>query len=285
MFANRFDFHLASAGARYRQEEIRSPDLMLLRMRSEGAIVDEALDRPRGSRSTEWSRMRFVLDGPVEIKSVATIERGSGYGSSTFRCEPGCSLTRSGDWLDLYWRNESAIGERLSSGVVLRLSGDSLGRVSRLADAVTSGDVRVACENARDVLDDLRAYGLPLRSEALRAEEIDVSSTNFARTLWSLAGNLSGQPMAVDLSSALGVSERHALRCASQFFQTFHLSASSWREFINCLRLEMGSFFMRAPQARTETVSRFLGFSSPTSFCHAFHAAGLPSPQRLNRMS
>ena len=63
--------------------------------------------------------------------------------------------------------------------------------------------------------------------------------------------------------------------------QRFHLSASSWREFLSCLRLEMGSFFMGAPNARTEDVSRYLGFSSPTSFCHALQDAGLPSPQTL----
>jgi hypothetical protein len=68
MFANRFDFQLPSAGARYQQDELRCDDLMLLRMRPEGAIVDEALDRPRGSRGSEWSRIRFVLDGPVHAR-------------------------------------------------------------------------------------------------------------------------------------------------------------------------------------------------------------------------
>ena len=33
--------------------------------------------------------------------------------------------------------------------------------------------------------------------------------------------------------------------------------------------------------ANAEDVARALGFRSPTSFCHAFHRAGLPSPQRV----
>jgi AraC-like DNA-binding protein len=285
MLANRFDFHLPAAGARYRQEELRSGDLMLLRMRPEGAIVDEALDRPRGARSAEWSRLRFVLGGPLHVRRGrgVLLERGDACGSSEFRSETGRTLTRSNDWLDLYWRNGSAIGERLREGVVLHLSASSFARIERLAAALVVGDVDATLQIARDVLGDLRAEGLPFATSALGAFEgtVDPSSPEVARVLWQLAGRLSRQPMAIDLSRALGVSERHALRCASRYFQQFHLSASSWREFINCLRLEMGAFFMGAPRARTEDVSRFLGFSSPTSFCHAFHDASLPSPQRL----
>jgi AraC-like DNA-binding protein len=287
MLANRFDFHLPSAGARYRQEEVRRADFMLLRVRPEGAIIDEALDRPRGSRSLEWSRMRFVLAGPALVRqgSGATLERGHAYASSTFRNESGRSLTRSSDWLDLYWRNGSTIGERLrDGGAIVRLSAKSFAQIERLAGAVTSGDLHATHDAARDVLADLRAEGLPFAPEALAAPSVaktDASSTDFARVLWTLASKLEHQPMAIDLSRALGVSERHALRCASRFFQQFHLSAASWREFINCLRIEMGAFFMGARGARTEDVSRFLGFASPTSFCHAFQDAGLMSPQRV----
>ena len=178
----------------------------------------------------------------------------------------------------------SVIGDRLTDGVVLRLSAKSLERVKLLADSVSRGDVGATSEAARNVLADLRAHGLPFAPDALggKGPRIDVSSTDFARVLWSLAGNLSGQPMAVDLSEALRVSERHALRRASSFLRRFCLSASSWREFMNALRLEMGAFFMSAPGARTEDVSRFLGFASPTGFCHAFQDAGLPSPQRIH---
>lgn len=285
MFANKFDFHLPSAGARYRQEEVRSSDLMFLRMRPEGAIVDEALDRPRGSRAVEWSRIRFVLDGPLAVRlgRGMTLARGECYASSAFRSESGRALTRDSDWLDLYWRNGSPIGEQLSDGVVLRLSATSFERIGQLANAVTTGDVRATRKAAGDVLRDLRAHGLPFAADALcdSGSEINASSTAFARVLWSIAGNLSNQPMAIDLSRALGVSERHALRCASQFFHQFHLSASSWREFLTCLRLEMGAFFMGAPGARTEDVSRFLGFASPTGFCHAFNDAGFMSPQQV----
>jgi AraC-like DNA-binding protein len=281
MFVNHFDFHLPSAGARYRQHELRGRDLMVLRVRAHGAIVDESLDRPRGSRGNEWSRARFVLDGPLHVRKGdgALLGRGHVHASSAFRRESGRSLTRATDWLDLYWRNGSSLGDALSDGVVLRLSSQSFARVQRLAERLTELDAAASLTAASDVLGDLRAYGLPLASPCVH--EPPAHTPRFARVLWQLAGELRSQPMAVDLSRALGVSERHALRQASRYFQQFHLSASSWREFIRCLRLEMGAFFMGAPAARTEDVSAFLGFSSPTGFCHAFHDAGLPSPRKL----
>jgi len=285
MFASGFEFRLPAAAARFRQDELRSADLMLLRARQEGGIVDEAVQRPRGTRSTEWNRIRVVLDGPLQVRLGAGIEVGRGemYGTANLCTETGRAITRSSDWLDLYWRSGSAIGSRLSSGAVVRLAPTAFQRVRTLADALEARSLPPVLEVGRDVLDALRAHGFPLEPDALEesAQHVDVSSPQFARLLWQLAGQLSRQPMAVDLSRALDLSERHALRLASQHFQRFHVSASSWREFLNCLRLEMGAFFMSAPAARTEEVSRFLGFSSPTGFCHALQDAGLPSPVRL----
>ena len=181
------------------------------------------------------------------------LERGDAYGSSSFRDETGRALTRESDWLDVYWRNGSPIGERLTDGVVLRRSARSFERIERVASALTDNDVRATLENARDLFDDLRSQGLPFApgalSESVGAVEASPSPPELVQVLWRLVGKLSEQPMAIDLSRALGISERHALRCASRYFQQFHLSASSWREFINCLRLEMGAFFMGAPGA------------------------------------
>ncbi len=199
MFLNRFDFHLPSAGARYRQDELRGSDFMLLRMRPEGAIVDEALERPRGSRFTEWSRIRFVLDGPLHVRRGAgvLVQRGAAHGSSEFRSEAGRSLTRSSDWLDLYWRNGSAIGERLTEGVIARLSPKSFERVERLAAALTEQGTHATLQATRDVLDDLRAHGLPFGT--LPTNEVDPSPPELVRAVWQLASHLSEQPMAIDL--------------------------------------------------------------------------------------
>ena len=72
-------------------------------------------------------------------------------------------------------------------------------------------------------------------------------------------------------------------RRANDHFRRFHISVSSWRQYVQGMRVGLGSFFMSQRRARTEHVSRLLGFGSPTSFCHAFHDAGLPSPLAVQR--
>ena len=151
-------------------------------------------------------------------------------------------------------------------------------RARTLARTLEGTNLASALGALSDLLGDLQALGF-----AFGAPSDDAKAGRFARTLWHRAMDLESQPMAVDLADALGVSERHALRQTSQFLQQFHLSASSWRELMQCLRLEIGTFFMSNPNAKTEDVSRYLGFRSPTGFCHAFHDAGLPSPQTIHR--
>jgi hypothetical protein len=91
--------------------------------------------------------------------------------------------------------------------------------------------------------------------------------------------------MAVDLAAALGVGERQALRRANDHFHAFHLTISTWRQYVSGIRLAVGAFFMTAPGAKIEEVSERIGFRTPTSFWHALHDAGLPSPQKLQRLA
>jgi hypothetical protein len=44
-----------------------------------------------------------------------------------------------------------------------------------------------------------------------------------------------------------------------------------------------GTFFMTAPGAKVESISKFVGFRTPTSFWHALRDAGLPPAQELQR--
>jgi hypothetical protein len=135
------------------------------------------------------------------------------------------------------------------------------------------------------MLDVLRASGVPFERGAERAIMANVSAEThaFARALERTLNSPSARPMAVDLAHALGLGQRQALRRANDHFRAFHLTVTNWREYMIGMRLALGAFFSTAPGARTETVSRFVGFGSPVSFCHALHAAGLPSPQDLQR--
>jgi hypothetical protein len=264
MFSNRFAFAMPALGASLRQDELRGEGLLVLRSRFEGGVIDESLHRPCAMRGATWSRARFVFEGPLH----AGQDVRAGQLVVTRFGDPARSLAPSSDWMELVWPCPTETPN------VSTLSPRSLARARALAAAMEGNDLAVMMGALEGLLADLRAHGL-----FITAPSHDERAARFARTLWQRAMELERQPMAVDLASALGVSERHALRQASRYLERFHLSASSWRELMQCLRVEMGTFFMSARNATTEAVSRYLGFASPTGLCHAFQDAGLPSPQ------
>ena len=271
MFSNQFAFAMPQTGASFEQDELRGTDLMVMRARFRGGVVDETLHRPTSKRGQAWSRVRIVLEGTCGGSRI-----DARPGEIAIMPEPGRSLAPESDWLDVLWRSDAAP----KTSDVLVLSATSFERAKALASALRGG----AFEPARAALG---AFCAELRSLGLAAPVVTNAPPDpaqiFARKLWRRLMTLPDQPMAIDLAGALGVSERHALRQTSHYLRAFHLSASSWRELVQCLRIEMGTFFMGAPRARTEDVSRFLGFRSPTSFCHAFQHAHLPSPQAVQR--
>jgi AraC-like DNA-binding protein len=269
VFLNHLAFAMPALGASFRQDELRSTTLLVLRARFEGGVIDESLHRPCSTRGSAWSRVRIVLAGPICTNGLG-VTPGQIVVTSFGTTARG--LTLASDWLELVWQSAEP------TTAVATLSARSLMRARTLASALEGDDRVVAVGALSELLGDLQALGLPFATPS-----DDAKAGRFARTLWHRAMDLENQPMAVDLADALGVSERHALRQTSHFLRQFHLSASSWRELMQCLRLEMGSFFMSNPAARTEDVSRYLGFRSPTGFCHAFHDAGLPSPQAIHR--
>jgi hypothetical protein len=157
--------------------------------------------------------------------------------------------------------------------------------VNELVEALRLGETRRAHRAAIDMLGVLRASGVPFEPDAERAvvHDVSVEAHAFARALESTVNRLSVQPMALDLAKELGVGERQALRRANDHFRAFHLTVTNWRDYMLGVRLAMGAFFSAAPGAQTAVVSKLAGFGSPVSFCHALRAAGLPSPQELQR--
>ena len=153
-----------------------------------------------------------------------------------------------------------------------------------LARAI-AGPEAAARSAAGDVLDVLRASGAPLERDAIAsiARDVPDQAHAFARALERSFGREGEQPMAVDLSRELGVGERQIHRRASDHFRRFHLSVSSWREYVTGIRISVGTFLMSAPDARSESVARYLGYSSPSAFCHALRDHDLPSPQAIQR--
>jgi AraC-like DNA-binding protein len=271
MLSNRFAFAMPRTGASFEQDELRGTNLMVMRARFRGGVVDETLHRPTSARGDAWSRVRIVLSGTCSGERSDTRP-----GEIAIMPSAGRSLEEENDWLDVLWRSDAPP----KSSDVMELPAASFERAVALASTLRMGAFEPAVAALGAFCADLRSLGLA--APAVRVAPPDPEQA-FARELWQKLMTLPDQPMAVDLASALGISERHALRQTSHYLRAFHLSASSWRELVQCLRIEMGTFFMGSPRARTEDVSRFLGFRSPTSFCHAFQHARLPSPQTVQR--
>jgi len=153
---------------------------------------------------------------------------------------------------------------------------------ARLAAAL---DVADEAERAAAVVALLRAEGLPLEgvTETELAAPSAASDRLLAGALSSLFSNLEAAPMTVDLERRLGLSRRRVVDLVGHFAETYDLDARSFRTLHRRWRVMAGSALMTHPQARTEEVARQVGYGSARAFCHAFAAAGLPSPGGLRR--
>jgi AraC-like DNA-binding protein len=126
----------------------------------------------------------------------------------------------------------------------------------------------------------LRAHGVPF--DPVPAEELIERPAEpvvrLSRALDVVLSRLAAGPSMTDLDTALGLSPRQINRVVTEFNRRYGFNALGWRDTRNRRRILVGATMMTAAGARTELVARALGYSSPTGFCHAIAAAGLPSP-------
>jgi hypothetical protein len=290
MLCVRLDFQLPSPRVRYAQHELRGADWILQWRRQEGAVLDEALEQETGDhrdRAECWGRIRLVLAGSLFTRrgTGLTLRANEGLASATWTSEPACALTPTCEYLDLHWRLGSGLGPGVGRGGSFRLSPRGRRRVGELVEALSLGEARRAHRAAIETLGVLRACGAPFERDAERVvlPEVSAEAHAFAHALERTVSGLSSQPMAIDLATALGVGQRQALRRANEHFRAFHLTVTTWREYMVGVRLALGAFFSSARGAQTAVVSKFVGFGSAVSFCHTLRAAGLPSPMELQR--
>lgn len=284
----RYELGDPSVGARWEQQELRGDDLVVIRERHEGAFFDESLAI---ERATGWGHLRYVLDGPLVTRGAAPaveLRAQDALVSAAVGDAPVRALTTSTDVLHVAWRAGSDLARALrpASGTRLGLSPLSHASLRQVAESLRDADPGSTSplRATRAMLEALRAEGLPFDPSALAAARpVLADEHEVARALERVTFPLSRHPTSVDLARALGVTESHALRRVNRYFRRFHRCVGSWRDYLRGQRVMLGAFFMARRDARTESVARVLGFRSPTSFCHAFDAAGLPSPRVLQR--
>ncbi|MFO0610967.1 MAG: hypothetical protein U0414_00165 [Polyangiaceae bacterium] len=277
----------------FRQQELRSEDLIVCRARFSGGMFDEVRNLPSGRRR-RWSKIRIVLAGHLFARTLrggeilgpgdAVISRGW----DDHRCR---ALDAHTDYLLVAWRHGTAAGDLPAQGGPLLLRG--LGErgspgacASALAHALDAPLPRpVVMSRLASVLESLVHLGLPVAVDAPIAcsEGIQPVHHRFARAMETTFFPLAARPMAVDLGRALALGERQSLRLANEFLVRFFVTATTWRSYVRGMRLELGVFLSSNPDATTDAVSEALGFSSPTALCHAFQSGGLPSPLEVRR--
>lgn len=286
MIAVEHGYTLPSCGFAFRQTELRSPSLLVVRRRLRGARSSDHLFNLASRRPTAWPCVRIVLSGEA-IASVDGREVRLGPGDAVigdhFDAMPWTTTSDDGDTIFVTWPEAATSGP----GVLPALSSTHLpAAAERLASSMSQEAPRhAAVAGAKNLLAVLAAEGIiddPRRFHDSGSEPPEA----FARFATALGGVLSqrtGWPMTVDLASALGIGERQVTRLASSYFRSLYVSVDSLGAYLARARMWVATAAMTNPRARTEDVAKHFGFSSPVALCHAFTAAGLPSPRLVRR--
>jgi AraC-like DNA-binding protein len=135
-----------------------------------------------------------------------------------------------------------------------------------------------------EVLAMLRSLGLPLDRvdpPSSRAAPAELCALHAA--VASALSSLDRFPAIDDFAGELGWNARRIHRGIRTLAERFTLPWNEWRWVLRSQRMMAATRLLSAPGATTDAVAQLTGFRSPTSLCHAFAKAGLPSPGALAR--
>lgn len=274
MLALRHRFTLREHGVAFAQDELRSEDLVVCSTLFDGGRFDQVSPRlARGGRA-HWSKALVVLEGHIHL-GTATARAGDVVVSRDWDDYGMRALRTRTRFVLVAWRHWHA-GDRPAASDVFHAPW-AFERASDLARDPTP--VR-----ARELAMALSSVGVPIWPDApLAAKAVPARHRAFAHALERTLFPLAAQPMSVDLERTLSVSPRQVQRLTAEYFKRYYVTAIGWRQFVHGMRLEVGVFLASNPTSTTETLANALGFASPTALCHAFHDAGIPSPQSIKR--
>jgi hypothetical protein len=267
----RHRFALPALDVAFAQDELRSEDFVVCSTMFDGGRFDQVPSLARGRRA-QWSKALVVLEGHV-LAGSQIARPGDVVVSRDWDDHRMRALDSRTRYVLVAWKHGHA-GERPVTSDVFRASG-----ASKRAFALARDPGR---ESARELAAELASLGVPVWLDAPRAAlPVPSRHARFARALQSKLFPLASQPMSVDLERTLGVGPRQIQRLAAEYFERYYVTAVGWRQFVYGMRLEVGVFLASNPRSTTEALADALGFASPTALCHAFHDAGLRSPQSL----
>ncbi len=138
-----------------------------------------------------------------------------------------------------------------------------------------------AAAGIRDVFALLRAAGVPFDRADVRPEPSPLAALNAA--IANAVSMLDRSPSIDDIADQLGWNVRRVHRGIKILTERYAIPWTEWRSVLHCFRVLQSTRLLAVPGATTEGVARLTGFRSPTSLCHAFEKAHLPSPGVLTR--
>ena len=278
-----------SAGLVLERHEARSDGIVLVRdrfgprTRSRCSLI-ERMQGPSEPRGAPWTSVCAPLAGTMRVR-----HRGR-----ELELEPGEMLVATFDMAHSHDGELDVVrvlvrqGEEIppSDEGVWRLGATGRAALRRLgAELARSGST--GTRSLRDavswVASVATAAGIALPPRAVRERVVEASAhdARIASAIEASTARFSERPHGVDLAQHLGISERHALRLVNEHIARHFVSVPTWRALIGEHRLWLGVLLLGTGRARTEEASRWLGHTSPTSLCHAFARAQLPSPGAL----
>jgi hypothetical protein len=257
-------------------------------IRNRGVVCDDELFLPFIARVGRVSRsvLTVIVEGRARVRLPAGFERWLDAGDVVLLPEKAIVAMRqegspSFRSVALEW-DPGTFGTTVASAPdATRLDASAMARVAAAADALEScRDVRRASVLLADLVALLGSRGAPFGRVASHdlVEPASPVAVELSRALDQVLSSLDGGPALVDLDAALGLSPRQLNRVVADFNLRYGFNSLGWRDTRNRRRLLVGATMMTAVGARTELVSRAMGYASPTSLCHAFALAGLPSP-------
>ena len=101
--------------------------------------------------------------------------------------------------------------------------------------------------------------------------------------LFPTVENLSEQPMLVDVTERVDVTDRQARRDVIKMQQEFDLFDRGFRETVHRWRLTAAVLLLSAKDLSATEVAAAVGYGSLTAMGRAFKKANLPTPTRVRR--
>lgn len=243
----------------------------------------------RGQESTRSSAILALTDG-LGLRSCGR-EKLLRAGECLLDLRKNCwGVREEGEAISLVVEWEPGeFGEPIRSPFdSLRISGKGFGALRAAAVSLSRPNARLeeVRQATHEIFSVFEAHGLPLRpgTPASFVEEVPEQEerlTHLIDRALSHRGDLLGM---ADLEQVSGWSERSLRRHLGVHLKKYHFNAKVWRELYRRWRLSTGLALMGSPFATTEAVAGLLGYSSPTAFCRAFAASGLPSPGSVRQL-